>query len=44
MNDHDTPLPINRLYEEFFEWGLQYFFPFAFTPIGSSTEVHEGEC
>jgi len=42
MNEHDTPFPINRLYEEFFEWGLKYFFPFAtFAPIGSSTEVHE---
>src|SRR5262245_2093064 len=42
MNEYDIPFPINRLYEEFFEWGLKYFFPFAtFTPIGSRTEVHE---
>ena len=42
MNEHNTPFPINRLYEEFFEWGLKYFFPFAtFKPMGSSADVHE---
>ena len=42
MNENDTPLQLNRLYEEFFERGLQYFFPFAtFKPIGSSADVNE---
>src|SRR5262245_11787032 len=42
MNDDDTPLQLNRLYEEFFERGLQYFFPFAtFQPLGSDPPGHE---
>ena len=42
MHDSDTPLQLNRLYEEFFERGLQYFFPFAtFTPLGSDSPGHE---
>jgi len=41
MHDHDTPLQLNRLYEEFFERGLQYFFPFAtFTPMDSAPQAH----
>ena len=37
MNDNDTPLQLNRLYEEFFERGLQYFFPFAtFQSLGAA--------
>src|SRR6266481_866471 len=42
MNDNDTPFQLNRLYEEFFERGLQYFFPFAtFKPMGSDPHGHE---
>ena len=42
MDENYTPFQINRLYEEFFERGLKYFFPFAtFTPIGSSADVNE---
>src|SRR5262245_61952202 len=42
INENDTPFQINRLYEEFFERGLQYFFPFAtFKPIGSAPHGHE---
>jgi hypothetical protein len=41
MNENDTPFQLNRLYEEFFERGLQYFFPFAtFTPLGSDPHGH----
>ena len=41
MNENDTPFQLNRLYEEFFERGLQYFFPFAtFKPIGSDPHGH----
>ena len=47
MNNNDAPLQLNRLYEEFFERGLQYFFPFAtFQPLGAAppgpTETVEG--
>jgi hypothetical protein len=42
MNENDTPFQLNRLYEEFFERGLQYFFPFAtFKPIGADPHGHE---
>jgi len=42
MDENYTPFQINRLYEEFFERGLKYFFPFAtFKPIGSSADVNE---
>ena len=35
-DEKHTAFQINRLYEEFFEQGLKYFFPFgAFTPIAS---------
>jgi len=27
LNTNDAPVQLNRLYEEFFERGLQYFFP-----------------
>src|SRR5438552_3804358 len=41
MDENYTPFQINRLYEEFFERGLKYFFPFAtFRPIGSDAEVN----
>src|SRR3989449_2427925 len=41
MDENYTPFQINRLYEEFFERGLKYFFPFAtFRPIGSDVEVN----
>ena len=41
MDENYAPFQINRLYEEFFERGLKYFFPFAtFTPIGSHTDVN----
>jgi hypothetical protein len=37
MHDNDAPVQLNRLYEEFFERGLQYFFPFAtFQPLGAA--------
>src|SRR5262245_11487284 len=37
MHDNAPPLQLNRLYEEFFERGLQYFFPFAtFQPLGAA--------
>src|SRR2546425_789147 len=45
MSGHEsnTPLLIDRLFEEFFERGLKYFFPFAtFEPIGSSPDFHIG--
>src|SRR5256885_2597131 len=45
MSGHEsnTPLLIDRLFEEFFERGLKYFFPFAtFEPIGSSPDSHIG--
>src|SRR5215831_937950 len=47
MNDNDAPVQLNRLYEEFFERGLQYFFPFAtFQPLGAAppglTETVDG--
>ena len=47
MNNNDAPLQLNRLYEEFFERGLQYFFPFAtFHRLGAAppgpTETVEG--
>jgi len=42
-HESDTPLLIDRLFEEFFERGLKYFFPFAtFEPIGSSPDSHIG--
>jgi hypothetical protein len=42
MHENDTPFQLNRLYEEFFERGLQYFFPFAtFKPISSDPHGHE---
>src|SRR2546426_10483929 len=42
MNENDTPFQLNWLYEEFFERGLQYFFPFAtFKPMGSAPHEHE---
>ena len=42
MHDNDAPVQLNRLYEEFFERGLQYFFPFAtFTPLGSDPPGQE---
>ena len=42
MNENDIPFQLNWLYEEFFERGLQYFFPFAtFQPIGSAPHEHE---
>jgi len=42
MNENAIPFPLNRLYEEFFERGLKYFFPFAtFTPLGSGPHGHE---
>src|SRR5690348_15127365 len=41
MDENYTPFQIDRLYEEFFERGLKYFFPFAtFKPIGSNAEVN----
>src|SRR3981081_955549 len=41
-HEHDTPFQINRLYEQFFERGLKYFFPFAtLTPIGSEPRAKE---
>jgi hypothetical protein len=41
MDENYTPFQIDRLYEEFFERGLKYFFPFAtFKPIGSDAEVN----
>src|SRR5215471_7221393 len=37
MNTNDAPVQLNRLYEEFFERGVQYFFPFAtFQPLGAA--------
>src|SRR5262249_14590998 len=37
MHHNDAPVQLNRLYEEFFERGLQYFFPFAtFQPLGTA--------
>src|SRR5215813_12577187 len=37
MHTNDAPVQLNRLYEEFFERGLQYFFPFAtFQPLGTA--------
>jgi hypothetical protein len=37
MHHNDAPVQLNRLYEEFFERGLQYFFPFAtFQPLGAA--------
>ena len=37
MHDNDAPVQLHRLYEEFFERGLQYFFPFAtFQPLGAA--------
>src|SRR5262245_14385593 len=37
MHDNAPPFQLNRLYEEFFERGLQYFFPFAtFQPLGAT--------
>ena len=37
MHDNDAPVQLNRPYEEFFERGLQYFFPFAtFQPLGAA--------
>src|SRR5262247_2086792 len=42
MHDNDTPLQLNRLYEEFFERGLQYFFPFAtFQPFSAAPPGQE---
>jgi hypothetical protein len=42
MNDNDAPFQLNRLYEEFFERGLQYFFPFAtFQPLGPAPPGHK---
>ena len=42
LDKNDTPFQINRLYEEFFERGLQYFFPFAtFQPLGSDPSGQE---
>jgi hypothetical protein len=42
MHDNNTPFQLNRLYEEFFERGLQYFFPFAtFQPLGADPPGHE---
>src|SRR4029453_551846 len=42
MHDNDAPVQLNRLYEEFFERGLQYFFPFAtFQPLGSAPPGQE---
>jgi len=39
--ESNTPFVIARLYEEFFERGLKYFFPFAtFEPLGSSPDSH----
>ena len=41
MDENHTPFQINRLYEDFFERGLKYFFPFAtLKPIGSDVEVN----
>src|SRR5262245_13655845 len=41
MNDNDAPLQLNRLYEEFFERGLQYLFPFAtFQSLGAAPPGH----
>ena len=41
MDENNAPFQINRLYEEFFERGLKYFFPFAsFKPIGSNADVN----
>jgi len=41
MDENYTPFQIDRLFEEFFEQGLKYFFPFAtFKPIGSDAEVN----
>ena len=41
MDENHTPFQINRLYEDFFERGLKYFFPFAtLKPIGSDAEVN----
>jgi hypothetical protein len=45
MSGHEsnTPPLIDRLFEEFFERGLKYFFPFAtFEPSGSSPDSHIG--
>ena len=43
MNEHYTPVQLNRLYEQFFERGLKYFFPFAtIEPIGSDAGAHDG--
>src|SRR5262249_27813896 len=42
MNENDIPFQLNWLYEEIFERGLQYFFPFAtFKPIGSAPHERE---
>ena len=39
MDENYTPFQIDRLFEEFFEQGLKYFFPFAiFKPIGFGPE------
>ncbi|OLD56801.1 MAG: hypothetical protein AUI54_04970 [Acidobacteria bacterium 13_1_40CM_2_56_5] len=41
MDENYTPFQIDRLFEEFFEQGLKYFFPFAtFKPIGFDAEVN----
>ena len=37
MHENDPLVQLNRLYEECFERGLQYFFPFAtFQPLGAA--------
>src|SRR5215472_978260 len=42
MHDNDVPVQLNRLYEEFFERGLQYFFPFATCqPLGADPQGHD---
>src|SRR3989441_1812435 len=42
MDENYTPFQIDRLFEEFFEQGLKYFFPFAtFNPLGSNAAVNE---
>src|SRR5215471_1220041 len=42
MHDNNTPFQLNRLYEEFFERGLQYFFPFAtLQPLGADPQGHD---
>jgi hypothetical protein len=42
MDESYAPFQINRLYEEFFERGLKYFFPFAtLKPIGTNAGVND---